>query len=89
VKMMKPQKLNKDPDFSLYNWGTDQIDLSEDHIRGEFVPVECHIKMDGTKDNKPCILFVVEDAVGNRFAHQISLKMFQPVLDEIKRIQDV
>jgi len=83
---MKPTKLNKDPDFSVYNVGTDKIELTQSGLIGQLVPVECYIKTDGTKDNKPVLCFVLEDVYALRqqyFVAQISLKMFKPVIDQL------
>lgn len=82
---MKPINLSKDPDFKVYNWQLEQIDLGDYFVK-QMIPTECHIKENGTFSNEPVLCFVLEDSIGPAVVAQISLKMFQPVLDEIARI---
>src|SRR5579863_94476 len=47
LPLKKVPKLNKDPDFSAYNWGSGQVDLRDKDCIGQFVITECHIKTNG------------------------------------------
>lgn len=86
---MKPTNLSKDPDFKVYNWGLEQIDLTDmGHTPRQMIPTECHIRENGSISDEPTLLFVMEN--GNdveTVVAQISLRMFQPVLDEIAMLR--
>jgi hypothetical protein len=72
-------------DIIIANWGTNQIALT--NIRGEYKPVEIHLKEDGTKDNTPSFAIVMEKpkplGITDRIFGQVSLKMLNEALNEL------
>lgn len=82
--------VNNDPDFKVINWGEKQIDLTNQEdvkMVGHLLLTECHIKENGDINNKPSICLILR-AGPMAFYSEISLKMFKPVLDELRKYEE-
>jgi hypothetical protein len=65
----------------------EKFDLEEYWIVGlGLKPIAIMIKPDGTLDDKPSFLFVLQDAQGNCTAAQISVQMFNPVFNALREM---
>jgi len=75
---------NKNKDFIGISWGTKNIDFRNKQTAMEMVPIEVHLKEDGTKDNGPSLCIVMGLKVLDLQAYgQISIEMFNEGLKDI------
>ena len=69
--------------FIGINHGKNQINLSHMNNTDEFLPIEIHMKEDGTIDDKPSVAIVMKDGGGQHVYGQLSLKMWNEGLKDI------
>ena len=69
--------------FIGINHGKGQIDLNHLDNTDEFLPIEIHMREDGTTDNKPSVAIVLKDGGGRHVYGQLSLKMWNEGLKDI------
>jgi hypothetical protein len=71
-------------DFIGINWGTKDIDFRNKPTSMEMMPIEVHLKEDGTKDNGPSLCIVMSlKALDLQTYGQISVEMFNEGLKDI------
>lgn len=63
-----------------------QVDLRHHGTIQEMRPIECHIKPDGDINDNPALIFVLSDMRQKKVVAQISLKMFMPVIRELRKM---
>jgi hypothetical protein len=77
--------MNKEqPPIEVFNWGMEPIKLELDSIGYEFKPVQVHMKLDGSMENKPSFCIVMHHPGADKYVYgQISMKMANDVLNQL------
>lgn len=77
-------------DLKTYNVGKELFDLRKPEYKGmmQYKPVEIYHKEDGSKEDKPCFLFIMRDCSTflnpkHPVCAQVSLKMLNEAMQEL------
>ncbi len=75
------KEITEDPDFKVFIWEKDeQIDIQKHGPGLQITPIEFHVKVDGSLDDKPSFCFVLKDAFNGTYFSQITEHMMAPAL---------
>lgn len=69
--------------FKGINHGTGLIDLRHLAVVAVLMPIEIHLKENGTIDEKPSLSIIMKDIDGIRVVGEISLKMLNEGLEDV------